>query len=77
MPDKYIQIVKSELPRSLSQLSNSRVDSTVLRIPSTDVAAAMTILNTIDEENWISSNTLVQPEGETTEIRVPKKAVTG
>jgi hypothetical protein len=37
----------------------------------------MTELSSIDKENWISSDTLIQPKGETTEIRVPKKAITG
>jgi hypothetical protein len=37
----------------------------------------MTELNNINKDNWISSDTLIQPKGETTEIRVPKKAITG
>jgi hypothetical protein len=77
MPDKYILIKKSELNRRLKSLSNSTVEMVVLRVPTIKVAKAMIELSSIDEDNWISSDTLIQPKGETTEIRVPKKAITG
>jgi hypothetical protein len=75
--DKYIVIKESESTRTLENLANSNEVMLVLRVPAIKVAQAMTELNNINKDNWISSDTLIQPKGETTEIRVPKKAITG
>jgi len=77
MTDKYIVIKESESTRTLENLANSNEVMLVLRVPAIKVAQAMTELNNINKDNWISSDTLIQPKGETTEIRVPKKAITG
>ena len=75
--DKYILIKESESTRRLENLADSNEVMLVLRVPPANVSEAMTELSNIDSESWISSDTLIQPKGETTEIRVPKKAITG
>ncbi len=76
MPDKYILIKKSEVTRTLKGLSNSTVEMVVLRIPTLDVAAAMTELATIDDDNWISSDNQTERAGDiTNSIILPKEAI--
>ncbi len=76
MPDKYILIKKSELTRKLKSLSNSTVEMVVLRVPTIKVAQAMTELNTINEDNWISSDNQTERAGDiTNSIILPKEAI--
>ncbi len=76
MPDKYILIKKSELTRKLKSLSNSTVEMVVLRVPTIKVAQAMTELNTINEDNWISSDNQTERAGDiTNSIVLPKEAI--
>jgi len=70
MPDKYILIKKSELTRKLKSLSNSTVEMVVLRVPTIKVAQAMTELNTINEDNWISSDNQTERAGDITNHNV-------
>lgn len=77
MVNKYIVIKESESTRTLENLADSNEVMLVLRVPPANVSQAITELSNIDSKNWISSDTLIQPKGETTEIRVPKKAITG
>lgn len=76
MPDKYILVKKSELTRKLKSLSNSTVEMVVLRVPTIKVAQAMTELNTINEDNWISSDNQTERAGDiTNSIVLPKEAI--
>ncbi|MCS5622492.1 MAG: hypothetical protein NZ735_00840 [Candidatus Marinimicrobia bacterium] len=76
MPDKYILIKKSELTRKLKSLSNSTVEMVALRVPTIKVAQAMTELNTINEDNWISSDNQTERAGDiTNSIILPKEAI--
>ena len=76
MADKYILIKESESTRQLENLSDSNEVMLVLRVPSANVAAAMTKLNTIDDDYWISSDTYTERAGDiTNSILLPKKAI--
>jgi len=78
MADKRIIIRASAATRALAGLADVNETVLSLNIPSANVAAANGILATIDSKEWMSGDTVVETNGNTTaDIRLPKKAITG
>ncbi len=73
---KYILIKKSQATRALINLSDSEEEMLTLRIPNSNESAATNELNNIDNENWTSSDTYDETNGNTSNgILLPKKAI--
>lgn len=73
---KYILIKESEATRALEDLADSNEVMLVLRVPNSDVSAAMTELETIDDKYWISSDSKTFKQGDISDsILLPKKAI--
>ena len=76
MTDKYIVIKESESTRTLENLANSNEVMLVLRVPAIKVAQAMTELNNINKDNWISSDIQTERAGDiNNSIVLPKEAI--
>ena len=76
MPDKYIIIKSTAVPRGMAGLASSEENMTVFKIDSANVAAVNGMLATIDSEEWTGSDSTTERNGDTTDSLVlPKKAV--
>lgn len=78
MADLKVLISKTSVTGELKELAEVESSLVYLSIPNEDSAAALTILNGINEDNWFSSGSTVELRGEETEgITLPKKAIDG
>ena len=76
--DLYIVIKADEVTPTLSSLADSEKDLVYIKVKSGNRVAAVAELANIDDSNWMSSDTIAQGQGHSaTDIRVPKKYITG
>lgn len=74
--DLKIIIKKSEASRALIELAEVNNDALYLRIPSANVSAAQTELNSIDKTNWTASGNAIETNGQTNDgILLPKEVL--
>ena len=78
MADLHILIKKSAVTGTLSGLADKEEELVYIRIPTANRTTASIHMRSINDDNWMSSDTVVDLEGfQTVDIRVPKKAITG